>query len=133
MMHGKKRWLGILFFILIFSVVLAIGPAAKAAAESFKVCYDVVDTAQITDVKYFIAKYEGKPRLHFEVTIKNVTSEPRRYRLNIFLPEGPAGGGLYPRNKKAIDPGKTLSQKFPMYFDSLPTGYTIVVKELPAS
>jgi hypothetical protein len=132
-MNGKKMWPSISFAILFFIMGLAVGTADKVAAESFKVCYEVVDTAQITDVKYFIAKYEGAPRLHFEVTIKNVTNEPRRYRLNIFLPEGPAGGGLYPLSKKAIEPGKELKQKYPMYFDTLPTGYTMVVKELPAN
>lgn len=132
MMVSKKTSLRVLVVALFFILGLAMLPATKAEAKSFKVCYDVVDTAQITDVKYFVAKYKGKPRLHFEVSLKNVTSEPRRYRVNIYLPEGPASGGLYPRKKKAIAPGKILKQKFPMYFDSEPTGYTIMVKELPA-
>ena len=131
-MISRKTSLMVLVAALFFMLGLAVWPAAKAEAGSFKVCYDVVDTAQITDVKYFIAKYKGKPRLHFEVGLKNVTSQPRRYRVNIYLPEGPASGGFYPRKKKSIAPGKTLKQKYPMYFDSMPTGYTIVVKELPA-
>jgi hypothetical protein len=92
--------------------------------------YDVVKGAEITKVAYFFEKYEGKDRLHFEVTIKNVSDQTKRYRLNILLPEGPAAGGFYPVKGKGIEPGKDLTQKYPMYFHSMPTGFTLVVKEL---
>ena len=92
--------------------------------------YDVVKGAEITKVAYFFEKYQGKDRLHFEVTIKNLTDQTKRYRLNILLPEGPAAGGFYPVKGNGIEPGKDLTQKYPMYFHSMPTGFTLVVKEL---
>lgn len=101
------------------------------------IIYDVPDTAAITKVSYFYADYKGTDRLYFEVTVKNKTRDPRRYRLNILLPQGPAVGGMYPRKKKAIEPGETLTRKFPVYIDAkkfpadfMPTGFTLILKEL---
>jgi hypothetical protein len=65
------------------------------------------------------------------VELKNVSKQPKRFRVNIWLPDGVAGGGFYPRKKKVIQPGKTLSRTFPMYYDKAPPKATILVKELP--
>lgn len=112
------------------------GSAVKSELSQ-NIAYDVPASAQITKVSYFYEMYKGQPRLHFSVSIKNVTEEPKRYRLNLLLPEGPAVGGMYPRKAKAIEPGKTLERKFPVYIDLkklpadfLPTGFTLMVKEL---
>lgn len=93
------------------------------------IVYNVVKTAEITNVSYFFANYEGASRLHFEVTIKNVAQEPKRFRLKIFLPEGPSAGGLYP-TKDMIEPGKSVKMTFPMYYHELPSGFTLIVSEL---
>jgi len=98
------------------------------------IVYEVADSAQLTKVAYFFKDYKGASRLHMEVGVKNISPETKRYRVNIFLPEGPSGGGMYPRkikgDVKGIEPGKELSRVFPMYFSELPSGYMIVVKEL---
>ena len=69
-----------------------------------------------------------------ELTVKNVSSEAKRYRVHVFLPEGPAGGSLFPRkvkgDDKGIAAGESHTMELPMYFDRLPSGFTIVVKEL---
>ncbi|MBN2034650.1 MAG: hypothetical protein JW836_15370 [Deltaproteobacteria bacterium] len=110
------------------------GSASKEAGIAPNIVYKVTDSAQITKVAYYFKGYEGKTRLHMELSIKNISSETKRYRVNIFLPEGPAAGGLYPRAVKAdakgIEAGKEQTQAFPMYFNELPTGFTIVVKEM---
>jgi hypothetical protein len=110
------------------------GPTAKEEGIARNIVYNVTDSAEITKVAYYLKEYKGKTCLHMMVTIKNTSPETKRFRVNIFLPEGPSGGGFYPSkikgDVKGIEAGKELSGEFPMYFNELPTGYTILVKEL---
>ena len=126
------------FMILILTMTFGLmGCGASQNAEmkgkgdglQSNIVYNVEKTAEITNVSYFFAKYEGAERLHFEVAIKNLAKEPKRFRLKIFLPEGHSAGGLYP-TKGMIEPGKTVKMKFPMYHHELPSGFTLVVSEL---
>jgi hypothetical protein len=122
-----------------FSACAMTGSAQKAddMGIAANIAYDLPASAKITKVSYLYEKYKGAPTLHIEVGIKNVTDHPQRFRVNILLPEGPAVGGMYPRKKKAIEAGATLERKFPVYLekskfaaDFMPTGFTIMVKEL---
>lgn len=123
---------------LFFSGCVASSGSQKGVEQMQEnIVYDLPESASVSRVSYFYESYKGSPTLHFEVDIKNTTKEAHRYRLNILLPQGPAVGGMYPRKKKAIEPGDTLTRKFPVYIDSkkmpsdfMPTGFTIVVKEL---
>jgi len=133
----KNSWFLLLLTVVVGVSLLLLYPAASThAAEKSKegipsnITYNVCKSAEITKVSYFFEKYKGKPRLHFEITIKNVSPEMKRFRVNIYLPEGPSSGGFYPRKGKGIEPGKTLTRKFPMYFDKFPSGFMLVVKEL---
>jgi len=129
-MAGKSKthyWAWSLFLLL----SLVIGSSIAAAAADLKPKLEVVKSAQVTNVSYEIKSYKGKDRLHVTVELKNVTKEPKRYRVNIWLPDGVSGGGFYPRKAKAVEPGKILSQTFPMYYDKIPNEMEIVVKELP--
>lgn len=98
------------------------------------ITYQVADSAQISKVSYFFKSYKGAERLHIEIVVKNISTETKRYRVNIFLPEGPSGGGLYPRkvkgDVKGVAAGEEHTRVFPMYYDQLPSGFTILIKEL---
>jgi hypothetical protein len=98
------------------------------------ITYQVAPSAQVTKVAYFFKEYKGAERLHMELTVKNLADVQKRFRVHIFLPEGPAGGGFYPMkvkgDVKGIKPGEEMTQAFPMYYNQLPSGFTIVVKEL---
>jgi len=50
------------------------------------------------------------------VAVKNITPEPQRYRVNIFLDNGKAVGGLIPRKTKKglVKPGDTASFVYPV-------------------
>ncbi len=142
---GKNRIKTVLMLSLVlalgcfFSACAMTGSAQKAddAGIAANIVYVLPASAKITKVAYFYEAYKGAPTLHIEVGIQNVTDHPQRYRVNILLPEGPAVGGMYPRKKKAIEAGETLETKFPVYLekgkfaaDFMPTGFTIMVKEL---
>ena len=135
-MAAKKTKCVWLFSVFVLLGGLAVGIAAPANGEGIaaNIAYDVCDTAQITKVSYYLKDYKGAERLHMEIGVKNVSSATKRFRVHIFLPEGPGGGGLYPRkvkeDAKGIDAGKEHTEVLPMYFDKLPSGFTIVVKEV---
>ena len=137
-MYDRKKRTNLLFLVILISLSLlfVFPPVRSHAGEKIKgdipsnITYDVCKSAEITKVSYFFEKYKGKPRLHFEITVKNVSPEMKRFRVNIYLPEGPSSGGFYPRKGKGIESGKTLTRKFPMYFNKLPSGFMLVVKEL---
>ena len=140
---GKNRIKTVLMLVItlgcFFSAYAMAGSSQKADDTEIaaNIVYDLPPSAKITKVAYFYEAYKGAPTLHIEVGLKNVTDHPQRYRVNILLPEGPAVGGMYPRKKKAIEAGETLETKFPVYLekskfaaDFMPTGFTIMVKEL---
>lgn len=109
------------------------GSMKKSDGIPANIVYQVPDSVEITKVSYGIKAYKNSPRLHMEVTVKNLSKEMKRFRVNILLPEGPAGGGLYPRSTKKVKgvaAGSEFTREFPMYYDKLPSGYMIVVKEL---
>ena len=136
----QGKWFPVLLAMLLSACVVGCattGGQNNSAGIAANVVYEVPDSVQIEKVAYFYEDYKGSPRLHFEVTLKNVTQEPKRFRLNILLPEGPAVGGMYPRKAGAIEPGQSLTRKCPVYVDQsklpgmfLPSGYTMMVKEL---
>jgi hypothetical protein len=134
----KYRWLfGLLVLVFSAGLMSACATADKQAVDTGiapNIAYQVADSAQITKVAYYFKDYKGAERLHMELTIKNVSPEARRYRVQIFLPEGPANGGFYPAKVKedgtGMAPGEELTQAFPMLFQQMPSGFTIIVKEL---
>ncbi|MCF8052336.1 MAG: hypothetical protein K9L59_13925 [Desulfobacterales bacterium] len=132
------RWIVGLAVLLVAGLWLAgcatVGSSAKEEGIAPGIVYQVPDSAEIAKVAYYFKEYKGASRLHMDVTIKNTSPETRRFRVNIFLPEGPSGGGLYPRKVKedaqGIEAGQEHTREFPMYFNQLPSGFMIVVREM---
>ncbi len=129
MVKQRKPAVWALGLLLLAAMVMWAVPALAGAQP--KTNYQVVASAKVTKVDYQIKKYKGKDRLHVTVEVKNVAKQPKRFRINIWLPDGISGGGFYPRKSGVVKPGKTLSQTWPMYYDKIPPEATILVKELP--
>ena len=72
--------------------------------------------ASLEDFSCTLKKWEGSDTLHFLVTLKNVSTQPQRYRVHIFLDNGKAVGGLIPSSTKQglVEPGKTASFTYPV-------------------
>jgi hypothetical protein len=109
-------------------------PGVLYSTESAKIAFDVAPSAQITAMKYFLQPWEGAKRLHFSVTLKNQSSEPKRFKVSIFLDEGPSGAILFPlQAKKGEEPlmpsQKELTQTLPLFFEGISTSFTIKVEE----
>jgi len=117
-------------FLLMVDCAVADEKGVKAPEATLQVC----PTAKITTLEYFVkkSKFSGGPKLHMKIGIKNISDQPHRYRVSIFLPDGASSGGFYPRKGKppVLKPGEEKERTFPMYYDSIPKAYTVKVDEL---
>ena len=116
------------------------GSMSKPAASSNLSCNEagtieaqVAPEAEVVGVDCYIKEYKGVPSLHFDVKVKNVTSVDQRYRVNIFLDNGKAVGGLLPRTGKppVVTPGAEAHDSYPLQGMAEKAGnVTLIVKTI---
>ena len=72
--------------------------------------------AELETLACLFKEWEGSKTLHFKVVIKNKSDKAQRFRVNIFLDNGKAVGGLIPRKTKKglIEPGQSGSFVYPV-------------------
>lgn len=108
------------------------GEVFPCAADS-KIEKAIAPEAELTDFSCVLKKWEGSDTLHFNVSVKNISDQPQRYRVNIFLDNGKAVGGLIPRKTKKglVKPGETASFVYPVKgMDCGPRSVTVLVKTM---
>ena len=76
----------------------------------------IAPEAELEKFSCMFKKWEGKDTLHFTVAVKNVSDQPQRFRVNIYLDNGKGVGGLIPRktNKGLVEPGQSGSFTYPV-------------------
>jgi hypothetical protein len=92
---------------------------------------DIVPEAALENLSCYFKNYEGKDTLHLKVAVKNVSDKPQRYRVNIFMDNGKAVGGLIPRTTKKglVEPGQSASFDYPVIDMPLsPKTMTLIIK-----
>lgn len=74
------------------------------------------DEAALEKLTCVVKKWKGADALHFNVTVRNVSVDEQRFKVNIFLDNGKAVGGLLPRKTKKglVGPGQTISFEYPV-------------------
>ena len=91
-------------------------PDEFLCAVNNNVDIDVAPEAQLEDFSCSFKKWEGAETLHFKVELKNLADKPLRFKVNIFLDNGKAVGGLIPRKTKKglVQPGQKASFVYPV-------------------
>jgi hypothetical protein len=111
------------FLVMATGLLLASGGMGLADAQDTFSCSPTVEMdadtknkAKLDKFSCFFKEWEGGKTVHFEVAVKNVSASPQRYRVNIFLNNGKAVGGLIPRktSKGLVPPGQTASFVYPV-------------------
>ena len=108
------------------------GEVFPCAAES-KIEKEIAPQAELTEFSCVIKEWNGSNTLHFSVGVKNISDIPQRFRVNIFLDNGKAVGGLLPRKTKKglVNPGQTASYVYPVKgMDRGPQSVTVLVKTM---
>jgi hypothetical protein len=134
---------GTLWILLVFTagvLVLSGCTAPKPGPGKILSCNksaDVTTTiapeASLEDFSYVIKKWNGEDTLHFIVAVKNISNKDQRFKVNIFLPDGKAVGGLIPRKikKGLIKPGQTAKFIYPVRgMDSAPGKIDLFIKTM---
>lgn len=92
-------------------------PNVKAVnCETPKIEWEVAAEVEIVSFECAMGKIDMDPALMFAVALKNVTAQPLRYRINIFLLDSDKGAGhLVPRTGKPprVAPGATAKVTIP--------------------
>ena len=106
----------LLFGGIMGTTAIAGGETCSPCADEGKIEKNITPKAQLTGFACYMKKWEGAEVLHFKVSVKNVTDTPQRYRVQIFLDNGKAVGGLIPRKTKKglIKPGATATFSYPV-------------------
>jgi hypothetical protein len=89
--------------------------------------------AELVDFSCVFKKWKGSETLHFNVAVKNVSKEPQRFKVHIFLDNGKAVGGLLPRKTKKglVKAGDTAKFVYPVKgMDKKPKAITLVIKTM---
>lgn len=99
------------------------------------IAYEVVPSAKITKVSFYMGNTEAGPMLFYEVGIRNVSEKPTRFKLTIYPLEGDPVAGFYPlvaRKGKplALEPKEELVLKWPIFAKEMPKGFALVVKDI---
>lgn len=135
----KTAWkVIILITVMLFACVSALSCATtgKPAKVDCKATIDwqIAEQAEITSFACEVGTFKKKTALIFTVSIKNITKEPQRYRLNIFLlDQDKAAGHLIPRKGKppVVKPGETKTVKIPFFnADTASKDLLVVVKTI---
>jgi hypothetical protein len=111
----------------------AAAPEYFACVPEGKLTKHIAPEAKLEDFRCFYAPYKEMHSLHFLVTVQNASKSEQRYRVNIFLDNGKAVGGLIPRKTKKglIAPGASASFKYPVKgMDAKPGAVELVIKTM---
>jgi len=93
----------------------------------------IAPQARLEDFSCSLKKWKGEKVLHFHVKIKNVSEKPQRFRVNIFLDNGKAVGGLIPRKTKKglVKPGASAAFVYPVRgMTGKPQAVTLLIKTM---
>jgi len=87
-----------------------------ACAADSQIEKNIAPEAEVVDFSCVMKPWEGSDTLHFMVSLKNISDQPQRYRVNIFMDNGKAVGGLIPRKTSGglVAPGQTASFTYPV-------------------
>ncbi|MFZ0241847.1 MAG: hypothetical protein WAL90_09395 [Desulfobacterales bacterium] len=109
----------------------ATAPDSFACVPESKLEKKIAPEAALESLSCSFDTYEGKETLHLKVAVKNVSDKPQRFRVNIFMDNGKAAGGLIPRTTKEglVEPGQSKSFDYPVVdMPESPKKMTLIIK-----
>lgn len=133
----QKKSVSAWFMVVIVVFAFGVLPIAYAGDETFACVSDadldkdIAAGAELAGLECFFKKWEGQETLHFKVSVKNTGDKPQRFKINIFLDNGKAVGGLIPRTTKngLVEPGATDSFIYPVGgMTEKPGKVTLIIK-----
>lgn len=116
-------WFGVCLILIAFALTGCAGTLTPKNAPAVFPCVSpdkleklIAPEAEMVGFSCSFKKWKGAETLHFKVSVKNISNQPQRFRVHIFLDNGKAVGGLIPRTTKKglIEPGHVASFVYPV-------------------
>lgn len=125
-----------------FFLGVALWAILASAEEKRSVTYEFPPQVQILSVDcYFKVLKEfgdGKPALHFDIKVKNISDKAERFSVMVSTPDGASAAGFVPaRAKKAgalavLDPQEEGKITLPLLTEQATGSFALVVEIAPA-
>lgn len=138
-MHQIKFSWGVLLGaagVLVLSGCMAPKPKAGeifSCVQESDLTKTIAPEASLENFTCVVKEWNGANALHFNISVKNVSSEDQRYKINIFLENGKAVGGLLPRKTKKglVKPGDIAEFSYPVKgMDTAPGKIDLIIKTM---
>ncbi len=136
----KRLWLVGLMAVFLLVSCTGAKKEVKKFSKSYAVVscpadveWDVAPSAKVEKFACYVGNFKGKKMLIYEITVKNVSNTPKRFRVNIINPTGKSVGGLIPRKGKppVLKPGEAKSFKYPVpAYTEVPKKLIVSIREL---
>jgi hypothetical protein len=134
----KRTGLGVVITLLTLLLAACAGHKPEPGmvfpcADDSRIEKTIASEAELVDFSCVVKPWKGTDCLHFTIGLKNITTQPQRYKVNIFLENGKAVGGLIPRTTKKglVEPGQTASFEYPVGgMDRAPESIILMVKTI---
>jgi hypothetical protein len=117
------------------------GGSILLAGEKYSISLGAPPQAQILKIDYYLKVLKpfagGKPALHFEVKIRNLSEKAERYSVMVSMPDGTSAAGFIPaKAKKAgalplLDPKEEGKITIPLLTENLPGSFSVEVEPAP--
>jgi len=133
-----------IFYVLaIGGVILVLGSPIllQAAGEKHSISLVASPQVQILEIDYYLKVLKefggGKPALHFEVKIQNVSEKAERYSVMVSTPDGTSAAGFIPAKAKKAGDLPVLQPKeegkitIPLVTENMPSSFSVEVESVP--
>jgi len=136
-----KKHLSVWVFV---GVILFLGacPILQAAEEKYSISLETPPQAQILKIDYYLKVLKefagGKPALHFEVKIRNLSDKAERFSVMVSTPDGTSAAGFIPDKPKkgatlpVLEPKEEGKITIPLLTEKIPNSFSVEVESVPA-
>lgn len=128
---------------LLFAFLLVLlTPLLLWAQEKQRISLVAPPQVQITNVEYYFKVLKqfggGKPALHFDVQIRNLSAKSERYSVMVSTPDGTSAAGFIPAKAKkpgappVLEPKESGKIILPLLTEQMTGSFSVEVEPVPA-
>jgi hypothetical protein len=114
------------WFSVLFCVAVYWAAGREAAAEN---TYDITAKADVK-IGFYLKQWQGKPNLHIEIRLKNLSDKPERFKVTFDLADGPSVVAYIPveGNPMVIQANGEFTGTYPLFYGSFPREFDVKVE-----
>ena len=121
---------------------MSIPSLGTAAEKKHSISLEAPPQAQVLQIDYYLKVIQefggGKPAMHFEVKIKNLSEKPERFSVTVSTPDGASAAGFVPAKATkegglaVLEPKEEGKITLPLMTEELAQSFSVLVETEPA-